>query len=894
MAVGNASLGTIRGSIKIDYDGAGVARANKDLNGLGKTGKTSAASFNQAGTIMLAAGAAIAGGFALAVNSAANFEKGLSNIRAVSGATAAQMELIRKKALQLGADTKFSAGEAASAIEELVKAGLTVEDALNGAADATVNLAAAGDIALPEAATIAANAMNQFALSAKQLPQVADLIAGAANASAIDIRQFGFSLSQVGAVAHLAGVSFADTAAAIALLGNAGIVGSDAGTSLKSFLSNLIPTTKQQIELSKQLGLLTKSGTNAFFDQNGKVKSLAEVSQVLQNATKNLTKEQKLNALQILFGSDAIRAAAVLADQGAAGFTNMADAMAKVKAADVAKTKMDNLKGSIEQLKGSLETAGIVLGTILIPPLRRVVDAITKVANAFTQLSPKTQRTVLTILGIAAAILLFVGVVFKIIQVIKVFQTVWIALNVSFIATPIGAIITAIVLLIGVIIFLAVKTRFFQTIWNAVWGFLKTIGAWFAGPFANFFVELWKKITNIFNAVANFFQAIWRQIVGFFTFYFNIIKGVIEFFAPLFRAVFGLITSIVRTAFSIIGAIIAIGVAIWRATIEPVIRVIAAIIEFVIGKIVENWRRSWNLISGVISAVWNFVNGVVTAAVTKLNSIVIPIVTAIVNFIQNNWFRVRDATSTIWNGITSFFSGVWNFIVGIFRSAVNNITGIINGIKAFVDRVRQFFDGLKNAASGGVGSLISFVAGIPGRVIGAIGNLGSSLFQKGRDLIQGFINGIAGMAGRIRSAIISILPGPLRQFASFLGLASPSKLFRQWGVFTIQGFINGLIAMRNRLKTTMGEMAAAASIPTAYVGVLGVSPSTGLSAGPKTPPTPPSTPPISVTPQVVVVADFGDGVRRAVRSTVTDDPRLIADASARGEQDRRFLAPARG
>ena len=87
MAVGNASLGTIRGSIKIDYDGAGVARANRDLDTIGKKGKTSAASFNQAGTIMLAAGAAIAGGFALAVNSAANFEKGLSNIRAVSGAT---------------------------------------------------------------------------------------------------------------------------------------------------------------------------------------------------------------------------------------------------------------------------------------------------------------------------------------------------------------------------------------------------------------------------------------------------------------------------------------------------------------------------------------------------------------------------------------------------------------------------------------------------------------------------------------------------------------------------------------------------------------------------------------------------------------------------------------
>lgn len=334
------------------------------------------------GVALAAAGAAVgAAGFA-AVKSAASFEQTMSGVKAVSGATNDELKGLSKLALQLGKDTSFGASEAAAGIEELVKGGLTIEDIMGGAAKSTLDLAAAGGIAIPEAAIIAANAMAQFGLKGKDMAHVANLIAGAANASALDVGQFKMSLAAAGAVASTVGFSFDDLAQGIAVMGKAGIVGSDAGTSLKTMMLNLSPQTKKAKELMRELGIVTADGANAFFDATGKVKSMAEVSQVLQNATRHLTDEQKLATLAQLFGTDAVRAAAVMAKEGASGFSEMAGAMGKVTAASVGAERLNNLNGSLEQLKGSLETAAIVVGTAFLPMLRGAADAATGLVNA--------------------------------------------------------------------------------------------------------------------------------------------------------------------------------------------------------------------------------------------------------------------------------------------------------------------------------------------------------------------------------------------------------------------------------------------------------------------------------------------------------------------------------
>lgn len=410
---------------------SGQAKLVKD--GLGGVGTASAKVGGDAGTSfgtrfgenvktqLRGLGGAMAGVLAAAgatnligtiVGSAADFQEELSAIKAVSGATKTELNEIRSLALRIGKDTSFSATEAAQAITELTKAGVKTTDVLGGAADATVSLAAAGGVALPTAATIAANALNQFGLSGKDMARVADLVAGAANASAISVDDFGFSLQQVGAVARTTGLSFGDTTTAIALLGQAGIVGSDAGTSLKTTLLNLQPSTKRASQLFRDLGIITAQGTNRFFDAAGKVKSLAEVSEVLQDALKGQTDQQKLANLEILFGTDAIRAAAVLSREGAAGVNELSAAINKIKAADVARTRLDNFRGALEELKGTLETVAIQIGTPIIEALGTFARALANnLAPAIAGVAAAAAAAIVVLTVFNAELLLTIAVV---------------------------------------------------------------------------------------------------------------------------------------------------------------------------------------------------------------------------------------------------------------------------------------------------------------------------------------------------------------------------------------------------------------------------------------------------------------------------------------------------
>lgn len=358
---------------------SGLARASLSVQSFEKQTARTALNVQNTGksiNVLKLGALGLAAAVAYAVKSATQFQSKMLEVKAVSGASSGQMQQLSAKALQLGKDTVFSASDAADAISELVKAGVSVPDVMHGAADATVALAAAGGIALPEAATIAANAMNAFNLSASRLPHVADLIAGAANASAIDVSDFGLSMQQVSAMAHLAGLSFDDTTTAIALMGNAGIKGADAGTSLKTMLQYLQPQSKQAAAEMKTLGILTETGGNKFFDATGHIKSMASIAEVLKQSLAGLTKQQQTQALATLFGTDAVRAAATVAGAGAAGFDKLSDSIGKVKAADAARTRMSGLKGALQNLQGSVETAAIGFGDHLLPALTSTANTL--------------------------------------------------------------------------------------------------------------------------------------------------------------------------------------------------------------------------------------------------------------------------------------------------------------------------------------------------------------------------------------------------------------------------------------------------------------------------------------------------------------------------------------
>src|SRR5579883_1121871 len=361
----------------------------------------------------LATGAALTGlaaGGALVLadmgKAAADFEHAMSQVYAVMSPEqlAGSRDALRDYALVLGRDTVYSAREAASGLEELVKAGVQVNEVLGGAGRATLDLAAAGGVQIAEAATIAANSMNAFGRSGAEMAHIAGIIAGAANASAIDVHQFGYSLEQAGAVAHIAGLSFEDTATAIALMGNAGIKGSDAGTSLKVFLQNLIPQSAQAAAKMRELGIITADGANQFFDASGKVKSYAEIAGILQGALAGLTAEQQLQALHTAFGTDAMRAAAVAMQAGAAGVRELYGEMTQVTAMDVARERLNNLEGDVKLLTSSWETFKISFGSNLAPGLRPLVQDATQVVNALAALPPEAMQSAAALASVATVV----------------------------------------------------------------------------------------------------------------------------------------------------------------------------------------------------------------------------------------------------------------------------------------------------------------------------------------------------------------------------------------------------------------------------------------------------------------------------------------------------------
>ncbi|MFP7447114.1 phage tail tape measure protein [Bacillus infantis] len=442
----------------------GMNNAGQQMNQIGgqmqSVGGDIAQSF---GAAFLAVGA----GLGLSAKKAMDFESQISSVKSVMSPDEV-MEFsgaMEELALQMGAKTKYSAMEAAQGIEELIKAGVSVTDILNGGLEGALSLAVAGELELADAAEIASTALNAFRDDNLTVIRAADLLAGAANASATSVGELKYGLSMVSAVASGVGLSFEDTAAGLAAFAQNGLKGSDAGTSLKTMLLNLSPTTEAASTEMANLGLLTEEGNSAFYDAAGSIKSLSEIADLLKTKLAKLSDEQRQTSLRIMFGTDAIRAANILYKEGAQGVNNMVEAMNKIKSADVAAEKLNNVKGRIEILKGSVETAAISFGNALLPTIDKVVEVIQELTDKFNGLSPEMQEAIAkgalvtaAILGIVTAIGGFIailgGAITGVGALVSAFSTVVGAIGVvttgAAAATPaIGALAGAITFITG-------------------------------------------------------------------------------------------------------------------------------------------------------------------------------------------------------------------------------------------------------------------------------------------------------------------------------------------------------------------------------------------------------------------------------------------------------------
>jgi TP901 family phage tail tape measure protein len=397
------------------FDSAMTSSGQK-VDELGTKGQAASANFGAASAAMAAGAVGIGAGIADAIGMAGNFEAAMNEIGSVTGATATEMEALSAMALQVGQDTAFSAQEGAAAISELGKAGIPIPDILEGAAMATADLAAAGGVDMPRAAEVMSNAMNVFGIEGAKAADVADTLAGAANTSATDINSLAMGMAQVGPSAAGLGLSLEETVAQLALFADAGMQGSDAGTSMKTMLTSLTPSTKAAREKFQELGLSTDEVSNAFFDAQGNFVGMEKASETLYTALADLTDQQRAEALETIFGSDASRAAELTfqaqkaAVEGTGrGYDSYLEAVqASGQATTVANAKMKGMNGALEALSGSIDTAKIAFGMAFLPAVEAVAEGLASLVNLFIGLPPEIQ-TVISFVAAGAAAFLAVG-----------------------------------------------------------------------------------------------------------------------------------------------------------------------------------------------------------------------------------------------------------------------------------------------------------------------------------------------------------------------------------------------------------------------------------------------------------------------------------------------------
>nr|DAK87955.1 MAG TPA: minor tail protein [Caudoviricetes sp.] len=322
-----------------------------------------------------------------ATKMAADFDQSMSTIQADLQASDGDMRKLRAAAIQAGADTVYNANEAADGIDALGKAGLSTTDILSGGLSGALNLAASDGMQVGEAAELMSTTLKQFNLEGSDAGKVADALAAGAGKAVGSAHDLGLALNQAGLMANSMGVSMTETVGTLSAFANAGMIGSDAGTSLKTMLQRLSNPTKEAQAQMDELGI-------SAYDASGQFVGLENFAGQLKTSMSGLTQEQRNAALSIIFGSDAVRAANVLYSEGSDGIAGWTKAVSDSGfAADVASKKNDNLKGDdVEQLFGSFETLMINLGEGSQGVLRNLVQGLDTLVNAFSSLPAPVQQ----------------------------------------------------------------------------------------------------------------------------------------------------------------------------------------------------------------------------------------------------------------------------------------------------------------------------------------------------------------------------------------------------------------------------------------------------------------------------------------------------------------------
>ncbi len=704
-----------------------------------------------------------------AIKTAADFDSAMSKVAAVSGATGEELEQLRNKAREMGKETKFSASEAAEAMNYMAMAGWKTEDMLNGIAG-VMNLAAASGEDLATTSDILTDTMTAFHIEVDEttngvanVTHAADVMAAAMSNANTDVGLMGEGFKYCAPVAGALSFSIEDTAEAIGLMSDSSVKGEMSGTAMRKVMTVLAGDVKLAGQEIGNLTIRTK-------DSNGKMRELGQILKECRYAFSQLSDAEKSANAKALVGQNAMSGFLALMTAAPEKIDQLRSAIDNCdgSAENMTAIMQDNLNGQLTTLKSKISELAIAFGEILMPAIREAVKIVGNFIDWLNSLSP-VMKTIVAVIGvivaalgpalmIAGKIIWSIGQVMTIIPgLVTAFASVKTALTVvttavkafsaALIANPIVLVIAAVAALVAVFIYLWNTCDEFRQFWIDLWESIKAAAQAIWGGIKDFFSSVW-------NGIKSTAQAIWGGIKDFFVSTWENIKsaaqaiwgGIKDFFSSVWNG-------IKSTAQAVWGGIKDFLVSTWNG--------IKSTAQTVWGGIKDFFVSTWNGIKSKAETIWGGVQ----------------------DFFASTWENVKTATGTAWNGIKDFSTSTWGSIkagvssiaqglgssvAGHIRNLKGKIVGIWNEIRQstsaawnnVVAGVQAALGNLGPSVREGFQEAIEFITTLPAKAIGW-----------GKDFVMGLIDGI-------RQKINAILE-PIRDIADkireFLHFSRPDK-----------------------------------------------------------------------------------------------------------------------